>query len=86
MRVAAHSPPCQWSFSEVVLGPLLLGTPGGGPESMEDAFLIDPVVGMRAEEVALTLDEGRGKARRANLVEVGQGGGEHGDRNAREAA
>ena len=51
---------------------------------MEDAFLIDPVVGMRAEEVALTLDEGRGKARRANLVEVGQGRGEHGDRNARE--
>ena len=51
---------------------------------MEHTLLVYPVVGVGAEEVALTLDEGGGQARRANLVEVGQGRGEHGDRNAGE--
>ena len=54
---------CYEVFRVLRSGPLFLGTTRHRPQGVEDALLVDPVVGVRAEEVTLALDEGSRQAR-----------------------
>src|SRR4029079_17390455 len=62
-------------FSDLALGAV------GAPLGVERAALVDAVVRVRTEEVALCLNQGSRQPLSANPVVIGQRGGERGRRN-----
>ena len=75
-----------------VAAAIVLGGSGGGPRlggrplGVEGALPVDPLVGVRAEEVALSLDQCGRQAVGAQSVVVRQGGGEAGGGNTQQGS